>query len=122
MKKFLLAATCVMISLLSIAHSADFGVCSIVGKPTNFNRQAVSLQGTVTNLKETTSQRGNEYTTFKLEDPSGCGSLKIFSWGHPNLSNGDHVRVEGTFETEHHEGPYTFYNEVGAVKVTSTPQ
>ena len=72
-------------------------------------------------LKETTSHKGNDYTTFKLQDPSGCGSLNIFSWGHPSLSNGDHVRVEGTFETEHHQGQYTFYNEVEATTVTSAP-
>ena len=65
-----------------------------------------------TSLKETTSHRGNDYTTFKLQDPTGCGALSVFTWGHPTLSNGNHVQVEGTFETEHHQGQYTFYNEL----------
>jgi hypothetical protein len=30
----------------------------------------------------------------------------------------NHVRVEGIFETEHHEGGYVFYNEVIATKVS----
>ena len=36
--------------------------------------------------------------------------------------NGDQVRVDGVFETEHHQGRYTFHNEVEATKVTSVPR
>ena len=32
------------------------------------------------------------------------------------------VRVDGVFETEHHQGRYTFHNEVEATKVTSVPR
>lgn len=60
--------------------------------------------------------------TFKLQDPSGCSAVNIFTWGHPALSNGDQVRVDGVFETEHHQGRYTFHNEVEATKVTSVPR
>ena len=100
-----------------IARSESL-LCSIVADPTTFDHQTVTLQGTAAALKETTSRRGNDYTTFKLQDPSGCGALDIFTWGHPAMSNGDHVRVEGVFETEHNEGGYTFYNEVVATKVS----
>lgn len=65
---------------------------------------------------------GNDYTTFNLQDPSGCGAIKVFTWGHPAMNNGDHVRVEGTFETVHRQGRYTFYNEVEATKVTPEPR
>lgn len=120
-----LCASAVIAALLTSAapptKAAEAGVCSIIAKPVNFDHQAVTLQGTVTALKETTSRRGNDYTTFKLQDPSGCGALEIFAWGHPALSNGDQVRVDGTFETEHHQGHYTFYNEVQATKVTAVP-
>jgi hypothetical protein len=61
----------------------------------NFNHPNVTLQGTALGVKETTSHRGNDYTTFKLQDPSGCGAVNIFTWGHPALSNGDQVRVDG---------------------------
>jgi hypothetical protein len=80
------------------------------------------LQGTAVGVKETTSHRGNDYTTFKLQDPSGCGAVNIFAWGHPALKNGDQVRVDGVFETEHHQGRYTFHNEAEATKVTSVPR
>ena len=115
------ATALALFSLISFAQSADVGICSIVTKPTSFDHQSVALQGTVTSLKETTSHKGNDYTTFKLQDPTGCGALSVFTWGHPTLSNGNHVQVEGTFETEHHQGQYTFYNELEATKVTSAP-
>jgi hypothetical protein len=92
-----------------------------VDKPASFNHQTVTLQGIVTALKETTSRRGNDYTTFKLQDPSGCGAVTIFTWGHPTLNNRDQVRVDGVFETEHRQGHYTFYNEIEATKVTAVP-
>lgn len=115
------AAALVLGSLISAAQSADTGVCAIAAKPASFDHQGISLRGTVASLRETTSRKGNAYTTFKLQDPSGCGSLDIFSWGHPSLGNGDHVRVDGTFETEHYEGQYRFYNEVEATTISSVP-
>ena len=113
-----LITTAILMSL-PVAHAADMDICSIVGNPAKYDHQTVALQGTATALKETTSQRGNDYTTFNLQDPSGCGAVKVFAWGHAAMSNGDQVRVEGVFETEHHQGRYTFYNEVEATKVTS---
>jgi len=116
------AITFALLTSVATSNAAEVGVCSIVAKPANFDHQTVTLQGTASALRETTSRRGNDYTTFKLQDPSGCGGVNIFTWGHPTLSNGDHVSVEGVFQTEHHQGRYTFYNEVEATKVTSLPR
>jgi hypothetical protein len=102
--------------------AAQIGVCAIIAKPADFNHITVTLQGTATALKETTSHRGNDYTTFKLQDPSRCGGVNIFAWGHPALNNGDQVRVEGVFETVHRVRQYTFHNEVEATKVTPVPR
>jgi hypothetical protein len=85
--------------------------------PTNFDHQTVVLEGTAAAVRETTSRKGNDYTTFKLQGPGGCGAVNIFAWGHPALASGDHVCVRGVFETEHYQGGYKFYNEVEAVKV-----
>ena len=112
------AAILVWLWSFIIASAGEVGVCAILDKPASFDHQTVTLNGKVTALKETTSRRGNDYTTFKLQDPSGCGAVNIFTWGHPSLNNGDQVRVDGVFETEHHQGRYTFYNEIEATKVT----
>ena len=117
----LAAGACSLLTSVS-ASAAEVAVCSIVANPTSFDHQTVTLQGTAETIKETTSKRGNDYTTFKLQDVSGCGAVSVFTWGHPALTNGDQVRVDGTFETEHDEGRYKFYNEVQASKVTSVPR
>jgi hypothetical protein len=106
-----------LISPVAIANADEISVCAIIAKPADFDHAHVTLRGAAADLKETTSRRGDDYTTFKLLDPSGCGALNIFTWGHPTLSNGDRVRVEGLFETEHHQGKYTFYNEVEATQI-----
>jgi hypothetical protein len=97
------AATLALLGSGAIPMAAEVGLCSLVAKPANFDRQAVTLQGTATAVKKTTSRQGNNYTLFKLEDPRGCGAIYIFTRGHPKFSNGDHVRVEGVFETVHHQ-------------------
>ena len=96
------------------ADAADVAICSLVAKPSNFDRQAVTFQGIATAVKKTTSRRGNDYTLFKLQG--------VFMWGHPKLSNGDHVRVEGVFKSVHHQDRSVFYNQVEATKVVPVPK
>jgi hypothetical protein len=102
-------------------NAAEEHVCSVQRSPQGFDHQTLTLHGTVSELNETTSQRGNNYTTFQLQDPSEC-AIKIFVWEHPKLRNGDCVTAEGVFETEHHEGRYTFRNELQGREVTAIPQ
>jgi hypothetical protein len=116
------AVISVPLSWTGIANAAEVNVCEIVARPASFDHKSIMLQGRATAVKETTSRRGNDYTTFKLQGPNGCGAVDIFTWGHHTLTNGDHVRVDGVFETEHHQGHYTFYNEVQATKIMPVPQ
>lgn len=90
-KTTLYAVATVLLLNLTAADAAYVSIHSIVTDPSSFDRRTVTLQGTAGAVKETTSQRGNDYTTFKLQDG-------IFAWGHPPLGNGDHVQVEGVFE------------------------
>jgi hypothetical protein len=115
----LLAEAIVFLSLTAVTtNAAEVALCSLAGNRASFDHQNVTLQGNAIDVKETTSRRGNDYTTFKLQDSTnGSCTVNIFTWGHPTLTNGDHVRVDGVFETEHHQGRYTFYNEVEATKV-----
>jgi hypothetical protein len=72
-------------------------------------------QGRLRFFKKTTSRRGNDYTLFKLQGPRDCGTVDVFMWGHPKLGNGDHVRVEGVFESVHHQDRSVFYNQESAI-------
>ena len=60
------AVASVLVSSTSLAQSADVGVCSIIATPASFDHQSISSQGRVAGLKETTSHKGNDYTTFGL--------------------------------------------------------
>ena len=116
------AAVLALFAAAARPHAAELGICPIVVRPSNFDRQAVTLRGTATAVKKTISRQGNDYTLFLLQDPGGCGAVNIFTWGHPKLSNGDHVRVEGVFETVHHQDRSVFYNQVEATKVVVVPK
>lgn len=112
-----IAALAVMTIAASVNCNAADTVCAVVTNRADFDHKSVTLQGAANMVRETTSRRGNDYTTFKLQD-GGC-EVSVFTWGHPTLKNGDHVCVDGVFKTEHHEGRYTFYNEIEAAKVNS---
>jgi hypothetical protein len=104
------------------ADAADVAICLLVAKPSNFDRQAITLQGTARDVKKKNSRRGNDYTLFKLQGAAGCGTIEVFTWGHPKLSDGDHVRVDGVFETVHHQDQMVFYNQVEATKIVPAPK
>jgi hypothetical protein len=116
------AATLALLVSGASAEAADVAICSLVAKPLNFDRQAITFQGMATAVKKKTSRRGNDYTLFKLQGPSNCGTVDVFIWGHPKLSDGDRVRVEGVFETVHHQDNLVFYNQVEATKVVPAPK
>jgi hypothetical protein len=114
------AVSVCLVTPLSLSHAvaADISLCAVAAHSEQFDHSKVDLQGLAADVSETKSRRGNDYTTFKLIDPSGCGAIKIFVWEHPKLATGDRVCVEGIFEKEHHERQYTFYNEVQATSIT----
>ena len=116
------AAALTLLASVVSANAAEVAICSLVAKPSNFDRQTITFQGMATAVKKKTSRRGNDYTLFKLQGAGGCGTIDVFIWGHPKLGDGDHVRVEGVFETVHHQDQSVFYNQVEATKVIPAPK
>ena len=114
------ATTLALLSSLAFSYAAQDGICAIASNPAAFDHHKVNLEGTITDLNEKISGKGNPYMTFKLQDPSGCGALTVFKFNreHQSVNNGNQVRVEGVFETVHIEGKYRFRNEVQAEKVS----
>jgi hypothetical protein len=78
-------ATLALLASGAGADAAEVAICSLVTKPANFDRQAVTFQGTATAVKKTTSRRGNDYTLFKLQGPRDCGTVDVFMWGPPQI-------------------------------------
>jgi hypothetical protein len=88
----------------------------ILANPEKYDGQDVTITGTVTNLRETVSQKGNPYYTFDLRD--GTTILRVFSFGKSSCGAGSTATVEGRFEQVKHVGRYTFRNEVDAKRIT----
>jgi hypothetical protein len=89
---------------------------AILAAPERYDKQAVTLNGALTNLNQQVSQRGNAYYTFDLQDATG--RIRVFSFGQAPCPEGGQAAVDGTFETVKRVGDYTFYNEVTASRVT----
>jgi len=109
-----------VVCLLAIATSASAQVVKaspgdILANPDRFDRQSVTISGTVTNLHERMSRAGNPYYTFDLGE--GKQVIRVFSFGKAPCPIG-RATVEGTFEKVKQQGRYTFYNEVTAARVT----
>lgn len=100
-----------------VSHAAEVTVHSIIASPKSFDHHTITLEGTAVAVKKTTSQRGNDYTTFKLQDLNGSETIKVFIWDHPTLSSGQCVHVDGEFDIEYHQDSYTFHDEIEATRV-----
>jgi hypothetical protein len=88
---------------------------AILVAPERYDKQAVTLNGAVTNLNPRVSQRGNAYYTFDLQDVTG--RMRVFSFGQASCPEGRRATIDGTFETVKSVGGHTFYNEVTASRV-----
>ncbi len=73
--------------------------------------QNVTLVGKVTNLDFSISENGNKYTTFLLDDNIDK-PIKVFSYLHLKISDGDRVNVKGIFHKTIKKGEHTFYFEI----------
>lgn len=92
----------------------------ILARPEAFDHRVVTLTGTASALDPRTSQRGNDYFTFRLADETGA-TVKVFSWGKPAIAPGERVEVHGRFQEERRVGRYTFTNEVEALRIRKLP-
>ena len=100
----------------ALAARADLvTIKDLLAEPDKWHGQAVVVTGSVGKLEARTSQRGNPYYTFRLND--GMQSLTVFSYGTPEVKNGNRVQVEGTFLKVKRVGKYTFQNQVDAIRI-----
>jgi hypothetical protein len=106
---------CCLLLAVTGAHAVNTAPSEILTIPHRFDSQVVTLSGTIANLRERVSQRGNPYYTFNLSD--GKQAVRVFSFGKAPCRSGS-ATVGGTFEKVKRPGRYTFYDEVTATRVT----
>lgn len=114
--KRLVKLTALLVAIVAIAATLASGDPSVtpsnlLSQPSKYDGQHVVVLGTVMNIVEKTSRRGNDYDLFDLCDTQ-C--VRVFTWGHPSITEGQRLTVRGIFSVVKHVGYYTFYNEVEA--------
>ena len=112
----------VLLSLTTIVAAGETNVCRVSANPSGFDHQQLTLEGIAAGLRKGTSRSGRKDVTFLLTSPAGCGGVIVYAQQPPTLSNGDHVQVEGIFETQHRRDGLTFFNEMQAIKITTLPR
>ncbi len=97
-------------------------VQALLNNGKQYDGKQVVLVGTVRELKEKVSKKGNPYFTFKIGE--GKQSISIFGYGKANVKEGDRVRVTGKFAVEKRVAYATYRNEIdvskGKVEVLSS--
>ena len=88
-----------------------FVPAQILANPSSYDGKPLTVSGTVRNAVVQTSRQGKEYTTFELCNDA-C--MKVFTWGHVKLHEGQHESVSGTFKTIKHVELHTFQNVLEA--------
>ena len=114
-RALVLAALWLVASNIQPAGALDASPSAILTNPDRFDGQLVTMRGTIGNLRETISRRGNPYYTFDLSD--GTRAIRVFSFGKAPCRSGT-ATVEGTFAQVKQVGRLTFRNEITATQVT----
>ncbi len=80
---------------VALAISPSDTVGDLAQAPGRYDRQVVSVTGTVADYQERLDDRGVLYASFRLEN--GGASIPVISWERQGLHAGMRVRVTGTF-------------------------
>jgi hypothetical protein len=90
----LLLPLSVALVAITAAQGTPFSVGEILSDPDRFDGQMVTIEGTMTNLRQRVSSLGDPYYKFDLSD--GKQAIRVISAGTPRCRSGA-VMVEGTF-------------------------
>jgi hypothetical protein len=109
MSRFALA----MLLLISLAVSqsvlaAEVTVSQLLSDPLAFDDRHVTVSGTAQSL-EPESSHGHAYETFQLCEQS-C--VRVFTLGHPQITEGKQITVKGKFEADTAFGPFVLHDEI----------
>lgn len=104
-----------LITLLTgVWAQEQVNVQALLTEGKKYDGKQVVLVGTVRNLKERVSKKGNPYYTFKIGE--GKQTVSVFSYGKAPVKEGDRVRVTGKFAVEKRVGYAVFRNEIDVSK------
>jgi hypothetical protein len=76
------------------------------------------VHGSVTDVKQKTSRKGNDYTTFQVCETK-C--VNVYAHGHVGVTDGATVTVGGIFTASKNLGSFTVTNQIEADDGAGTP-
>ena len=88
-------------------------VTELVENKVAYNKTKIAVIGIVAVVEEKVSIRGNIYYTTTLTD--GTNYVNIFSFGKPDVTEGQYVRVIGYYTITKYLYPWTFDNELDLI-------
>lgn len=107
-------SVCILANLtVGVSAAADISVTpsDLQATPTFYDGKHIAVTGKVQNIQERTAHSGSPYAFFELCD-ARC--VRIMTWGHPAISEGQRLTVHGTFTTEKPPPGITFRSELEA--------
>jgi hypothetical protein len=106
--------TFVTLLLISLAvcpsvRAAEINVSQLLSEALAYDNRHVTVSGTAQSIKPMSSRLGHEYETFQLCEQS-C--VNVFAVGHPHITEGERITVNGKFEADTSFGPFVLHDEI----------
>ncbi len=117
--QFLTAVVLLVMCAPAAPAGQGISVHALIQDPVKYDGKVVTVVGTITAYRERVSTAGNPYTTFRLTD--GDEYVVVFSWNKQGFSNGQRVRVTGTFSKIREAGTSPVANEIQAYRIEALP-
>jgi len=91
----------------------ELTVGDILANPSQYDQKNVTVTGRALIVRKKKDGSGKPWmliSFFDMKDDKKV--INVFGPGHPNIGNGDIVRVTGIFKINSKRGRYTFKNEI----------
>ncbi len=105
-------------ALLTAPVLAADSIDAIIANPSAFDGKSVQVHGTVADVKQKTSRKGNDYTLF---DVCETKCVHIYARGKVGVNDGATVTISGTFTAVKHMGNFDITNQIEANDGSGTP-
>src|SRR5215469_9452560 len=112
MSRFALTMPILLLISLAVCSSVaadEATVSQLVANPLAFDGRHVTVSGTAQSVEPGTSRLGHDYETFQVCEQS-C--VNVLACGHPQITDGKRVTVNGKFEADTSFGPFMIHDEI----------
>ena len=99
----------------TVIAARDRSPTEVLNAPGRFDGQTIVLAGTISNVKERQSTRGQRYYLFDVDD--GIRAISVMKVGTLSCGVGGYAVVEGSFQRLREFDKETYRNQIKASRV-----